>query len=254
MTPSGTTRRLAARAVARVPRAGGARAWAALAAGAGAVLALAGCSAGQVTQTSEQVAAVPGTDADAGSIALRNLVIVYDGPEGYPAGGDAPLVVRLFNNGPEAITLTGVTADKAASVQLVGSPTVEPTQTPSAPPPEATATSPAPEASPTATGSPSPETSPTGSPSPEPTAEATTPPPAPLPLSITIPPQSYVLLVPGEADGHLVLTGLAEEITPGESILVTFTFDDGVTVTVAVPLAPPQNQIPRATPVVEPEH
>jgi hypothetical protein len=76
-----------------------------------------------------------------------------------------------------------------------------------------------------------------------------------VPVSITIPPQSYVLLVPGEGDaGFLQLNDLTEAITPGESANVTFTFSNGETVTVALPLAPPTATVPRGTPVVEPEH
>jgi copper(I)-binding protein len=222
---------------------------AAVAAGLGGAVALAGCSVGQVTQTSSQVAPVPGINADAGQVALRNLVIAYPGPGGYPAGSDAPLVVRLFNNGMTPITLVGVSAQKAASVTLVGTPeVVRPTETPPPPtgtaPPEPTATG-APQS--TATASPEPTALPT------PTVAPTTQPPT-TPVSITIPPQSFVLLVPGEASGHLRLNRLTEAITPGESTDVTFTFSDGSTATVPVPLAPPTREIPRATPIVEPGH
>jgi copper(I)-binding protein len=225
---------------------------AALAAGVGAALGLTGCSAGQITQTSTQVAPVPGANVDAGELALRNVLIQYR-PEGYPAGGDAPLVVRIFNNGMEPVTLTGVSTDQAASVNLVGTPeVVTPTGTATLPPEIA---SPSPAASPTETSSPSPDESPTASPSPtespSPTPAPTTPPAQPI--SITIPGQSFVLLVPGEGDtGHLVLTGLTEAIVPGGVVTLTFTFDDGTEVVVPVPLAPPIDEVPRATPVVEP--
>lgn len=226
---------------------------AAVAAGVGAVLGVAGCSAGQITQTASQVAPVPGAEANAGAIALRNLVIQYNGPEGYAAGSNAPLVVRIFNDGMTPVTLTGVSADKAASVNLVGTPeVVTPTTSPTVP---SGIESPSP--APTGEASPDPEGSPTASPeptaSPSPTATPTTP--APQPISITIPPQSYVLLVPGESDsGHLVLTDLTEAIGPGEFVTVTFTFDDGTTAEVQVPLAPPVDPVPRATPVYEPGH
>jgi Protein of unknown function (DUF461). len=223
---------------------------AAVATGVGAVLALAGCSAGQITQTATQVAPVVGIDVDAGDIALRNLVIEYNGPEGYPAGGDAPLVVRLFNNGPEAITLVGVSADKAEAVVLAGTPTVvSPTGLPTQPPsPEPTA-SPDEEASPSPTDTAEPTASPTATPTP------TTQRPVTEDVSVTIPPQSYVLLVPGESEsGYLLLVGLREAIIPGESINVTFTFSNGASVVVPVPLAPPVHEVPRATPVADVGH
>jgi len=229
---------------------------AAVMAGIAAAATLTGCGSGQITQTGTQVAPVPGTDVNAGQIGLRNLVIEYPGPEGYPAGADARLIVRIFNNGQTPITLTGVSADKATSVSLVGTPEVVPTT--EAPPPPATTTAPAsPEATATATAEPTA----TG----EPTATATataepTPTATPLPtrapeISITIPPQSFVLLVPGQGSaGYLRLDRLTQSIAPGESTQVTFTFSDGTTATVPVPLAPPTTEVPRATPIVEPGH
>ncbi len=224
---------------------------AAVVAGIGAAVALTGCSAGQITQTATQVAPVPGTDVDAGQVGLRNLVIQYPGPEGYPAGADAPLIVRIFNNGQTPITLTGVSADKATSVSLIGTPEVVPTT--EAPPPPTTTAPASPDATATAT------TEPTTTATAEPTATATAE-PTPMPtrapeISITIPPQSFVLLVPGQgSSGHLRLDRLAQSIAPGESAQVTFTFSDGTTVTVPVPLAPPTSEVPRATPIVEPGH
>jgi copper(I)-binding protein len=223
---------------------------AAAAAGVGAVLGLAGCSAGLITQTATQVAPVVGIDIDAGDIALRNVVIAYSGPEGYAAGSDAPLVVRIFNNGMTSVTLVGASSDQAEAVVLLGSPTVvSPTGEATQPPaPESTA-SPDGEAQPTPTD--------TGEPTPtDPAAPTATPSPtgpAPQPVSVTIPPQSYVLLVPGESEsGFLVLSGLRKSIIPGESVNVTFSFDNGASVVVPVPLAPPVTEVPRATPVVDP--
>jgi hypothetical protein len=221
-----------------------------LVAGLGATLALTACSAGQITQTSTQVAPVQGNNADAGDIALRNLVIAYNGPAGYPAGGDAPLVVRLFNNSATPVTLVGVSAEKAVSVTLVGTPeVVRPTETPTPTSAAPTVTTTAPgEATATPTGSP------TATATPTPTVAPTTQPPG-VPVSVVIPAQSFVLLVPGQGDsGFLRLNGLTEAIAPGESVVVTFTFSDGTSATVPVPLAPPTDEVPRATPVVEPEH
>lgn len=228
---------------------------AALAAGAGVALALGGCSAGQVTQTASQVAPVNGIDAEAGPVSLRNLLIEYPGPDGYPAGSDAPLQVRLFNNGMQPITLVGVSADKATSVSLVGTPEiVTPTQTPPPAPPATATPEPTGPQSPDATGEPTTEPTTEPTQSPEPTAAPTTAPPAPNPISITIPAQGFVLLAGQGADGYLRLNGLTQPVRPGESVAVTFTFDDGASVTVPVPLAPPVIEVPRATPVVEPGH
>ena len=224
----------------------------AVAVGVGTALGLAGCSAGLVTQTATQVAPVVGIDVDAGDIALRNVVIEYSGPEGYEAGSDAPLVVRIFNNGMESVTLVGVTADKAEAVVLAGTPiVVSPTGEPTQPPSPEPTTSPDEEASPSPTDTAEPTASPTATPTPTATPQR----PVTEDVSVTIPPQSYVLLVPGESEsGYLLLTGLRESIIPGESVTVTFTFDNGTSVEVPVPLAPPVHEVPRATPIVDPGH
>ena len=102
------------------------------------LLAVSACSAGQVTQTSRQVAPVPGINATVGpaggaaSIFVRGLVVVYNGPEGYKPGADVPLSVRLFNQTGEPVYLTGVTAEGAQAVLLAGGPKSTASATPPA--------------------------------------------------------------------------------------------------------------------------
>jgi len=66
---------------------------------AGAAIAISGCSAGQISQTAEQVAAVNGSSVDAEQISLRNVHIVYPG-SGYTnlKGGNALLALSIINN------------------------------------------------------------------------------------------------------------------------------------------------------------
>ena len=221
----------------------------ALVAGACAALALAGCSAGQMTQTATQVAAVPGVNVNAGTIALRNLVIGYNDPGGYPVGSNAPLEVRIFNEGVTAVTLVGASADKATAVSLVGPPEPVVTPAPASPLP-ATSESPSPSAAPTGSPAASPADSASPSVPASPSASPSAPAPASSPISIQIPPQSYAALVPGEG-AYLQLTGLKEAVVPGGWVTVTFTFDNGVSVPVQIPLAPqPAMIVPRATSVV----
>jgi hypothetical protein len=69
------------------------------------LLLAAACSAGQNAETSHEVPAIPGADADAGPIALRDLIVPFrDG--GYRAGSDVPLVVRMFSSAeqPDAVS------------------------------------------------------------------------------------------------------------------------------------------------------
>jgi copper(I)-binding protein len=202
----------------------------ALGAGAVTAVALAACSTGQITQTDNQVPAVAGANASASPnslIGLRNAVVAYDGPEGYPSGGSAPLVVRIFNDGPRAVRLVAVDAGDAGSVVLANG---------------------------TDEGF-APAATPTGSPTPG--VETATPPPsAPAgesTFSVEVPPSSYALLVPGDGP-HLRLVGLREPLTPGASVPLTFRFDDGSTIAVTVPMDLPAQPAPRGSPVDEAAH
>lgn len=88
---------------------------------AGAALALSACSAGQITQTSSQVAAINGNSATSGDIALRNVHVVYPNSEEYSLkpGGKAALAFTAVNlSEHQADTLTGITTDYAGSVTI----------------------------------------------------------------------------------------------------------------------------------------
>ncbi|AOW95070.1 hypothetical protein BFN03_15475 [Rhodococcus sp. WMMA185] len=79
------------------------------------------CSAGQITQTSSQVAAINGNSADGGSIALRNVHVVFPNSEEYSIepGGTAVLAFTAVNlNESVADTLTAITTDFAESVTI----------------------------------------------------------------------------------------------------------------------------------------
>jgi len=90
----------------------------------GAVLALTGCSAGQITQTSSQVAGVNGASARIGSIVVRNAQIEFAGAPGegsaYPPGSDAPLRMAIINEGNAADRLVSASSPVATSVLILG--------------------------------------------------------------------------------------------------------------------------------------
>ena len=91
----------------------------ALALAAGAALTMSACSAGQITQTSTQVAAINGSNVDAGSLALRNVHVIYPNSEEYSIepGGTAQLGFTIVNLDPYVgDRLTGISTDFAASV------------------------------------------------------------------------------------------------------------------------------------------
>jgi copper(I)-binding protein len=94
---------------------------------AAAVLAVAGCSgAGSVHTPPTQPPAVPGAmvgvggDANDHSTAVRDVLVVYPGQEGYQAGGVAPLTVKLGNNTGKPVTLTDVATPGGSAIVLVG--------------------------------------------------------------------------------------------------------------------------------------
>lgn len=211
----------------RAPRRGAA---VLLAAVAGAML-LAGCGAGQDAQTAGKESSVPGVSADLGGIAVRNVQIGYPDRETrvYPKGGDAPLEVRIFNSGAETDALVGVTSEVAERVVLAGSggegsavcpqasvsvpaaqPTLQPTQRPGA--------------SPSGTAEPPTTLNPTGSAG---NAE----------FAVQLAPGGCALLT-GEPY-RLELSGLRQELAPGDVVPVTFSFRDAGEVTLRVPFGLP---------------
>lgn len=93
---------------------------AALAAGLG--LVAVGCSAGQVTQTDTQVAAVDGASGNAGPIAVRNVMLAFP-PDGnrYHEGDDVPLTFVIANTGENPDKLLSIKSEAAeAEAEVVG--------------------------------------------------------------------------------------------------------------------------------------
>ncbi|HEX6501208.1 MAG TPA: hypothetical protein VF054_19580 [Micromonosporaceae bacterium] len=232
---------------------------------------LSGCGAGKLAQTAHMAPAVQGANADVRIddqlVSVRDAVVVYPGPKGYPAGGQAALSVRVFNQTSKPVTLTRVTvstddrhpvgADRVIK-ETAGRPADVPSAAPSAPsmsPSAATAT-----AAPTGTvasGSAAPAGRPAASPStgahasakPSPSAVAPTQPsaapqeePPSDQLNITIGPWQYVDLT-ADSPTHLVLLGLTKPLTGGDTVLLRFEFDGGATNPVEVPVGPPAGPI-----------
>lgn len=94
---------------------------AALAAGLG--LVAVGCSAGQVTQTDTQVAAVDGASGNAGPIAVRNVMLAFP-PDGnrYHEGDDVPMTFVIANTGENPDKLLSIKSEAAeGEAEVVGS-------------------------------------------------------------------------------------------------------------------------------------
>lgn len=216
--------------------------------GATGTLLISGCSAGQIAQTAGKASSVPGVNAEVqtegGAYQIRNLVVAYKDPKGYPAGSDAPLELVIFNDTDRPVTVK-FSSDGARSVVLASATTM-PT------PPAATRTPSGPEASasggahvdptdqPTATRTPRP----TGSLQPLPTTSAASSGP---PGSVVIPARSFVLL--NRTGGQVLqLVGLKQDLRPGESVNLQFDFD-GKRYSTEVPVTVPLSPAPLASPV-----
>jgi hypothetical protein len=202
-------------------------------------LALAACSAGQIAPTAQMSPAVPGVNASISAgptlITLRDLTVVYNNSAGYQKGGTAPLSVRIFNDSPEPVTLTGVNAGELGRVVLTSPAGASPSASPSA----------------TSSASPSASPSPSGTATATPTATKS-PPVGQETFRIKIEPGRYAALAPGQGP-YLQLTDLTQQLRPGQMVPLTFTFEGGLSTQVTVPFGPPATPPTRAT-ADEPVH
>jgi copper(I)-binding protein len=221
----------------------------AVAIGAGALLGIVGCAAGQVAQTAVMEPAVNGNQGQVGDILLRDVMVAFpESGESYRAGDDAPLVLTIVNVGSTDDELTGVSSP-AGQVEIIGNAkiparfalqVVQPGENPSAPSASSAsaASSPGAETTSSATSgaeSSSPETSgsktsgsntsgtnTSGSSAP-PRTTTTTEPPAPDVVG-TI---------------SLIITDLKGDLPYGKTVPVTFEFAHAGKVTVELPVAAP---------------
>lgn len=180
--------------------------------GLGAALALAGCGAGQITQTDTMLPAVNGALATAGQISVRNAGIANSNSceQAYAPGSDAPLTLAIANAGVKDDELVSVSSTNASGATIEGQQAIVAASS--------LVVGPAgqPESSPDTTSA-SP-TSGSGSPV---TGE-----------------QSQI----GRAS--IVLTGIKQVIWPGQLTGVTFVFRDAGPVTVQLPIAAPTKELP----------
>ncbi|MDP9798207.1 hypothetical protein J2S43_006719 [Catenuloplanes nepalensis] len=245
-----------------------------LAVGAAAVaLAVTGCSAGQIAETAMKAPSVASVSADSadGKLAVRGLAVAYEGVEGYPAGGNAPVHVTLINQTANPMTVAiGIgapaeganpTVTTARAVQIVGggSPSAPAETSPSA----ETSAGASPSGSPSADAGEEPETPGSASPdasgsasggaasaSPSQTSAATAP--AGRAATVEIPANSAVIFTSESAE-RLTLVGLAAALRSGMSVTLTFqaTEEGGAAselLTVPTPVDIPLTPAPRETP------
>ncbi|WP_051367107.1 hypothetical protein [Hamadaea tsunoensis] len=217
---------------------------AATAAALAALGALSACSAGQISETAYMHAAVPGvsqnftvngdTQAPAASIALRNMLIVYGGVNGYPAGGGAPLQLSIFNNTPNPIKVTMSAPEIASGISIRDNPTASGAAAAASAEPGASASA-QPSASASASVSAQPSASVSGQPSASASASATAsasaqasaPASAGSSVTVVVPVNGFATFGPHSAQS-LVLSGLKSAIQGGGVVNgIRFRFETG---------------------------
>jgi hypothetical protein len=208
-----------------------------------AVIALGGCSAGQVAETALLDAPISGLDTQSpdGSLLIRNLQVVYNNPTGYPAGGNAPLQVSLYNESQQEITVVITSTPPQGEVQgVVSARQVGLTG-------GAAAASPSADPEPSGTvpsansGLPTEQVPETGQPTSLPPTSAPAA-AAAQPARITIQGLSSAVYQPGD-EQSLQLIGLSDELRPGNSVSLSFQVSNSnqplnVLAPVAIPLSP----------------
>lgn len=212
-------------------------------------IALTACSAGQVSQTATQNRDKVGPEAAVGDITLRQITLAHPQDGLYEEGENAELQMAIVNTSTEADTLVGIEGEVFDGVLVSGQATASPA-VPGSPSAEPVATT-AP-AAPTTPGTTPQTTAPEATPSPGALPTPTVPaapstPTASSEVEIPVPAGSTVFL--GGAGGATVeLADLSEELTAGQSIEVTLTFEQAGEVTVQALVATPDRVVPREEP------
>jgi copper(I)-binding protein len=208
-------------------------------------VALSACSAGQVPQTATQNRDKVGPEAAVGDLSLRQITLAHPQEGRYEEGGTAELQLAIVNSDTESDTLVGIEGEAFDGVLVSGQAAAVPTTPGAAPVATTPATPTTPGAAPQTT---TPGTTPTPGTVPTPSVPAApSTPTASSEVDIPIPAGSTVFL--GGAGGATVeLTDLTEELTAGQSIEVTLTFERAGEVTVQALVATPERVVPREEP------
>lgn len=216
---------------------------------------LAGCGAGQVSQTAVQSPTIDGISAQVGSMSIRNVALEYPTQGLYAKGSDARLRMIIANDSTDSDTLTAVRSNVSSEVTITaaGSAAAGATPTLTAAPPSDTPT-----ATGTASGTPTgsaepPDSSVTGTSTAGPSdgasasaSESASPSASPTPTEapaaqIQIPANGVVSFT---GDGPAVeLTGLTTQLYPAQTLQVTLVFQKAGQVTMTIAVSAPSGQI-----------
>jgi copper(I)-binding protein len=208
----------------------------------GAALVLAGCGAGQITQTSTQQAAVNGTHAQVKNIDLRNAAVQYptSGP-GYAAGATPALTLTIVNRDAQDDSLVSVTTEGGGQATIAGSKTIVAGHSLVIGPDDAVESTN--EVQSTTSGAPSSSSAPTSSATPPGSSSATNSPGNLTATATSQVPSSGPAATPTAPEkvgqATVKLPALKQPLWPGQTIKVTFVFQNAGPVTVELPVAAP---------------
>ncbi|HEY6745597.1 MAG TPA: copper chaperone PCu(A)C [Mycobacteriales bacterium] len=233
-------------------------------------VALAGCAAGQVSQTAVQSPTIDGISAQVGTMSIRNLALEYPDQGSYEKGSDARLRMVIVNDSSSSDTLTAVRSNVSTDVTIsAGASGAALTPTLTAPPPSdqptgtasgtPTGTKEPADSSVTGTATTGPSESPSGSASGSASESASesasgsasasasgsgsagaTPSEGP-PAQIRIPANGLVSFT---GDGPTVLLkDLTQKLYPGQTLQVTLVFQKAGQVTATIAVSAPRGQI-----------
>ncbi|GAB3199199.1 hypothetical protein GCM10027261_28560 [Geodermatophilus arenarius] len=187
-------------------------------------VALGACSAGQVSQTGTQDRDKVGPQAQVEDILLRQILLAPPENGRYEEGDDAELIVTIVNASNSDDTLTGIEGEGFGGVLVSAT---GPTPSPSSPA----------GSSPTATPTPG---STGATPGASPSAGST----ASTRVSLDIPADTALYI--GREDGATVtLQDLSEELTAGQTLTLTLSFEQAGDITTQVLVAGPDEEIDR---------
>jgi copper(I)-binding protein len=197
-------------------------------------IALSACSAGQVTQTATQERDKTGAQTQVGDISIREGKLAAPDAGSYEQGDDAEMQLAIVNEGAQADTLTRVSGEGFASAEIVSAGTSTSASSTSASPTSASPTS----ASPTSASAGATGTSASSTTTPSTSSSSA----SRGPQRIEIPAGQSVFIGGDGGQYTVTLTGLSENLTPGQYLKVTLTFDKAGEVTIPLTVANPSER------------
>jgi copper(I)-binding protein len=201
-------------------------------------IALSACSAGQVTQTATQERDKTGAQAQVGDISIREGELASPESGSYEQGDDAELQMAIVNDGNQADTLTDVSGNGFDSFEIESAGSSASASSTSASPTSASPTSAAPtSASPTSASAGA-----TGASTSSASTSSTSSSASRGPQEIEIPGGQSVYIGGDNGQYTVTLTGLSRNLTPGQYLEVTLTFEKAGKVTIPLTVANPSER------------